>query len=122
MNNVSRKFIDRLVAVSPTLSSAFNETVEYWEPETPPVTIAFAELGQSVFENFETLGPARIQEIMAMIEEGIASDDDELSTAVATGFIEAVVGQASKVEGDLERVLPTFGRLSRSHAEAWIGS
>lgn len=120
MNKQSVQFIEQLAAKAPQLQSTYNETVEYWKPEVPPVTIAFAELGQSVFANADVLGSEVFAQIMDMIEMGVASDDDELSTAVATGFIESAVVEAARTEGGLDRALQSFRAQSRAHAEAWV--
>lgn len=119
MNDSSRRFIELLVAVAPPLKVTFEDTIAYWRPEPPPVTIAFGELGESLVEHYQFFGPDQIREIMTIIEEGINSQNDELSTAVATGLIEAIVGHASAVKDRLEPILSQFGPASRSHADAW---
>jgi len=96
------------------------ETIEYWAPELPPITIAYAEIGTKLVDIFDALDPNTRRSIFALVETGMQSDDEAVGTAVATGLIEALVGHASRL-GRWEHVGEELGPLSKSHADVWLG-
>jgi hypothetical protein len=122
MNQKCANFIVRLTEIAPSLLAAYNDTLDYWKPEEPPLTTAYGELGDKIVDDFDSFSPDIREAVMSLIEEGMSSDDELLGIAVATGLIEAMVGRASRSQGGVQRVLSQFGPLSRSHAEAWIGA
>jgi hypothetical protein len=120
MDNKATELLDRLSRLSPFIAEARNETIDYWSPDEPPITVAFAEIGHAIVDKIDELDSDAQQAAFQMIEEGISSDDEQLSTAVATGLIEGIVGHASKL-GSFQELLAKLGQNSRSHAIAWHG-
>lgn len=118
MNENSREFIEKMCLLSPRLVDAHKETIDWWKPDVPPVTIAFGDIGQRIVDDLSATDAATNDAIFRLIEEGMTSDDDELGRAVATGLIEAMVGRAAHL-GILDQVRTHFGKLSRSHADWW---
>lgn len=94
MDNKATELLDRLSRLSPFIAEARNETIDYWSPDEPPITVAFAEIGHAIVDKIDELDSDAQQAAFQMIEEGISSDDEQLSTAVATGLIEGIVGHA----------------------------
>ena len=121
MNEDTQRFLAEITALSNGLAEAHRETIEYWEPDSPPVTIAFAEIGHRLVDEFEAMDPGTRTSVFHLIEERIESDDEELATAIATGLIEGMAGRAARC-GNWDSVRAEFGPLSRFHADAWAGS
>lgn len=111
-------FVHEITACSPGLSAAHQATIDYWAPDNPPATVALGELGRRIVDDFNSVGRATNEAIFKMIEEALANGDAELSTAVATGTIEGIVGRAIRI-GIWGEVQPLLGKLSASHATAW---
>lgn len=122
MEKSCREFVDTLIEQAASLQIAYRETVEYWEPDEPPVTTLFAALGGQIAEDFDRTGTEVNQSIFRLIEAAMVSDDRSLVTAVATGLIEAIVGRAWRQEDLWLRILPMLGDLTRQHAEAWVAT
>lgn len=115
-----REFIDALIQHSSEMRVACRETFDYWSPDEPPVTTLFAELGDRIAEDFETVTSDANSAIFQLIEVAMTSGDDQLVTAVATGLIEAIAARMSDEERMRQRILPMFGEQSRKHADAWL--
>lgn len=120
MNKYTRHFVDEISAIYPRLAQTHRETIKYWSPEDPPVTIVFGEIGDRIVEDFDAIEPGTKRTLFRRIEEGMASEDEELGTAVATGLIEAMIGKASHLGKNWEMFRPHLGPLTRSHADAWL--
>lgn len=120
MKATCQDFAVAIARQSPTLQSAYNETRSYWSPDQPPVTILFAALGDQIAEDFDRNGVDANEQLFGQIEAAMASGDEELVTAVATGLIEAVASKLAHDSEALQRVLTMFGELSRKHAGAWL--
>lgn len=119
MESSCKAFVAAFVEQSPRFQSKYRETLDYWAPDEPPSTILFGDLGQCVVEEFDSAGPSVNQRIFKLIEDGMASGEEQLATAVATGLIEAVVTYTDKDENLWRRVSSMFGERSRKHADAW---
>jgi hypothetical protein len=111
-------FVREITACSPGLSTAHQAIIDYWAPDNPPTTVALSELGDRIVDDFNLVDRATNEAIFRMIEEALAKGNIELSTAVATGMIEGIVGRAIR-NGLWDEVQPLFGKLSASHAAAW---
>ena len=118
MNEQAVSFIQEVTALSPGLSAEHQETINYWAPDSPPLIVALGSLGRRVVADFNSVDLSMNQAVFNAIEHALAKGDWELSTAVATGMIEAIVGHALDFE-IWDEILPLFGKLSASHAIAW---
>lgn len=121
MNSNVDRFLATIKKLSHELTAAHEKTVEYWLPDHPPITIAFSEIGCCLADDFEKIEKVARERIFLLIEDGVASDDEELGTAVATGLIEGMVVRAI-TRGNWDSIAMELGPLSKSHAEAWIGN
>lgn len=121
MDEKCEKFVESLIKCSEGLRGVYNETLSYWNPDAPPITVLFGALGDQIAESFDETKPEVNQFIFNLIESAMGSGDSNLMTAVATGLIEAMIATSTRKEGLWQRVSPMLGKLSRNHAEAWIG-
>lgn len=104
--------------MSPSLGAVYQGTIDYWAPDEPPVIIAFSDLGHRLVDDFNSVDVTVNEAVFRAIESALDSDDLELSTAVATGILEAIIGRAIRI-GVWETVQPMLGRKSTLHAAAW---
>lgn len=113
-------FLEQIAHASPSLEEAYREIRADWAPESPPITVAFGTVGGKLADAFDALDlPARTR-VFDLIEEGMEADDEALSTAIATGLVEAFAAGAVR-RGSWNNIKGELRTLSRSHAEAWIG-
>ena len=120
MEPIYQSFVNLLVHQTLGLQAAYEEAFEYWRPDEPPVTTLFAALGDRIADDFESTELDVNSRIFALIESAMASGDQKLITAVATGLIEAMISRVTAKEGSSRRLTQELGALSRKHAEAWM--
>ncbi|WP_428377504.1 hypothetical protein [Lichenicoccus sp.] len=92
----------------------------YWDPDEPPDTTLLADLGRQIVDDFPSVGDAINDQLLLEIEGAMASGDEDLIIAVATGMIEAMVGRANRL-GTWNDIRPRLGKLSGDHADWWNG-
>lgn len=116
----SEDFVALLAITSAGIQSAYQEVLEDWEPEEPPVTTLFAALGDRIAEDYVSTDIETNRCIFSLIEQAMESSDQYLVTAVATGLIEALVTSAFRSEGLWNQIAPLLGPRTLRHAESWI--
>ncbi len=97
-----------------------SDEVSFWAPDPPLANPILGSIGQEIGENFDSFDEHQKQKIFWLMEKYMRLDDDELSTAVATGLIEALVHKAEEVKGRLNRILSYMGPESKKYADGWI--
>jgi hypothetical protein len=112
-------YLRSFVADVPALNAALNRSLQSWGTETPPNTVIFAEVGDAIASNLATLPNEVRRKVFAAIEEGMVSQDTALSTAMATGLVEALVANADKKPDMWKEFENLFGAASMKHAAAW---
>lgn len=95
------------------------KVIQNWAPNDPPEIILFAAFGRSIGNYFDSYHPDERKALFIFIEDGMTSDDEELSIAVATGLIEALVSVSDKKEGLWTKLEVELGPRSKAHAIAW---
>ncbi|BGE88063.1 hypothetical protein Ms3S1_p21110 (plasmid) [Methylosinus sp. 3S-1] len=114
------EFLGLLVAASGGVKAAYQETLDEWRPEEPPVTTLFAALGDRIAENFGSADVDTNRRLFSLIEQAMESSDQGLVTAVATGLIEALATRAVQSASLWQQMTPLLGPRSLRHAEAWL--
>jgi hypothetical protein len=56
MEVICQNFINALIENSTGLLNAYQDSRAYWEPDEPPITILFGELGRRIVEDFDAVG------------------------------------------------------------------
>jgi len=114
------EFAALLAAASGGVRAAYEEVLDEWRPEEPPVTTLFAALGDRIAEDFDSTGVDINRQMFSLIEAAMESGHQGLVTAVATGLIEALVTRALRIESLWGQMAPLLGPRSLHHAEAWL--
>lgn len=101
----------------PLFSPVLREAQAFWSPDLPPATVLLGELGQAFAAAFHMLG-AEDRATVAHIVETAMDGSDYVSTAVATGFLEAAIHRA-EADGAWPDVAAVLGPQSLAFAEAY---
>ena len=117
-----RNFVELLAAASGGARAAYHEVLDEWRPDEPPTTILFSALGNQIAEEFNCADTETNNRVFSLIEQAMQSNDQRLTTAVATGLIEALVNRAVQSTGLWNEMAPLLGPKSLHHAEAWLSS
>lgn len=107
----------RLGGSLPLFSPVLRDSQAFWFPDLPPATVLLGELGHTFAAAFRTLG-AEDRATVARIVETAMGDSDYVSTAVATGFLEAAIHRA-ETDGTWPDVAAALGPQSLAFAEAY---
>lgn len=118
-------FADAMLSRSAFLRDHCRDLEEYTDPEHPLPISLLSRFGGEIAANFDTISPGEWAMLSAMIEQGLASDDEDVGTAVATGLIEGLIHRAETVEDFVaqDRGRPGFRspELRRRLPESQIG-
>jgi hypothetical protein len=119
MDDACENFVNQLVTIHSSLAEKLIEVREYWEPDEPPITILFSEIGRQITSEF-ICDPENVRrDVFNLINAGMVGDG-LLLTAIATGLIEGAVSNI-KDESVREIFLGQLGEKAQAHARAWIG-
>jgi hypothetical protein len=120
MESKTREFVEALINESPGLRAAYLQSIEEYDGDDLP-NLLLGDLGIEIVREFEQAGTATNQRIFALIESGMGDDDPEgeFGTALATGLIEAVVGEAERMNL-WQPISESLGKLSRAYIDAWF--
>ena len=113
------RFADLMLSRSAFLRDRCGDLEEYTDPEHPLPISLLGRFGGEIATNFDTISPGDWATLSAMIEQGLASDDEDVGTAVATGLIEGLIHRAETVENLWPRIEAGLGSGARSYADAY---
>jgi hypothetical protein len=117
MMDMWKEFVDQLTNVT-LLRQAHQETIHDWG-DNAPVTLIFSRIGCAVSDNFREFSHDERVKIFEIIEEGFNSNDEIISTSVATGLLESIFNKIFE-NSELSRLInPFLGSKSREYLIAW---
>lgn len=109
------QFANDMLSRSAFLRDNCQDLKEYTDPECLLPISLLGYLGGQIAGQYDTLASREWALLSALIEQGMASEDDDVSTAVATGLIH----RAEAVEGLWPKIEVGLGSLARSYADAY---
>ena len=113
------QFADNMLSRSAFLRDNCQDLEEYSDPECLLPVSLLGYFGGQIAKQYDALAPEEWALLSALIEQGMASEDDDVSTAVATGLIEGLIHSAEAVEGLWPKIEVSLGSLARSYADAY---
>lgn len=119
MENRITIFIREFSRVSDRINERALQEVDFWLPSSPPAIPILGAIGQEISENFGDFSEIQKRELLSLIEQYLVLEDEDISSAIATGLIEGLLHKAED-EDKLSEVLLFLGPESRKYAEAWL--
>ena len=113
------RFADDMLSRSAFLRDNCQDLEEYNDPECLLPISLLGSFGGQIAKQYDALAPEEWALLSALIEQGLASDDEDVRTAVSTGLIEGLIHRAETVEGLWRRIEVGLGSLARSYADAY---
>lgn len=113
------RFADQMLSESAFLRDNCRDLEEYRDPEEPLPISLLGHFGGEIAKQYDTIDPEEWRRLSALIEQGLASDDSDIGTAVATGLIEGLIHRAEAVEGLWPRIEANLGPQARAYADAY---
>ena len=111
-------FTEGLGTLLPLFQPAMRDAEEFWSPDKPPAVVLLGSLGGAFAAGFQTLNARDRKAVAEWLEDGMKGGADYLGTAVATGFIEALIHKA-EADGIWPEVEAVLGPLSHDFAAAY---
>lgn len=115
----SNTALKRLVTTADFLQMAYERLVADWQPDAPPLTIIFADLGRTLCRHVGALPEATTRELCVNIEDLMMHGDEAVKNAVATGMLEAVLSESSAKRFDISALARWFGPKTKAYCLAW---
>ena len=115
---VATRFAEGLGMLSPLFQPTMRDAEEFWFPGKPPAVVLLGSLGSAFASSFQTLDAQDRKAVTERLEDGMKGGTDYLGTAVATGFLEALIHKA-EADGIWPEVEAALGSLSRNFAAAY---
>jgi hypothetical protein len=113
------QFAEEMLAKSAFLQEHCHDLEQHRDPgEETPIGM-MGDFGLEIASGYETMTPAERTLILGLIEQGLLSHDEDVSTAVATGLIEGLIHRAEVIDGRWEKIEPDLGPEARAYADAY---
>lgn len=114
-------FIKLLINNYEIFKNKYDEDLDFWSPEQPPLTLLFSSLGNEFISGFEKINPDHYDEIFLDIEKYILMDDEnDVSNAVATGFLEGIVNLSGPNKKNWDAIESKLLNASKKYAHSWL--
>jgi hypothetical protein len=111
--------IRQLAGLSTPTKEALCRLEAEWSPDAPPDTVAASVIARAFVAGLDLLSNEEMASIGSAAEAILASGDEGAKSAVTTGFLEALLGQASSGRLDFLRVARILGPESLQYCRAW---
>ena len=111
--------IKTLISTGDSIRSQYELVVQEWLPDDPPITIAFSTIGHGVCEYAPVASELDLARIGEVIENLFLSGEVEVKNAVATGLVEAILGEASAGRFDMSLISKHLGPETRAYCREW---
>jgi hypothetical protein len=98
---------------------ALDRLEQDWSPEPPPEILAAGTLARAFCSSLPSLSTSDIASVGERVEVLLTTGDDNVKDAIATGFLESLLSQASKGTMNLRSVKGMLGPESRKYCRAW---
>jgi hypothetical protein len=113
------QFADTMLSRSTFLRDYCRDLEEYVDPQAPLPISLLGYFGSQIAANFDVISPDEWATLSAMIEQGLASNDEDVGIAIATGLIEGLVHRAEAIENLWPRIEASLGSKARNYADAY---
>jgi hypothetical protein len=113
----NNEFVASLVKYLPSKEKNLKDHYDFWLPDEPPFFSTLEEIGSVIAENLNLIED--LKGLFQTIENGMASDNNQLKEAVATGLLEALVIKLESRKGNYDLIDNLLGKDSKKHIIEW---
>jgi hypothetical protein len=112
-----QNFVSGLMGIE-LIRRAKEVTERDWGDDVP-ITLLFSNLGLAIADHYDELSREEQFLVFDVIERGMNAPNTVLSTAVATGLLEAISSRAAKDQVLAKMLGANLGEASRRYLIAW---
>lgn len=113
------KAVEQLDSQSQVLRESRQRLTEQWHPDAPPLSLVMSGYARALSTNINELSEEEKRSVFSVVEMLLSDADDVVRDAVATCFLEGLLGQASSGSLDFRKVAHLLGSRSRSYCQEW---
>ncbi|GAB2884394.1 hypothetical protein [Nocardioides pacificus] len=113
------EFVRALYRAAPVLPDALRVDDEDPEPDHELAIVWLGYLGHTLARVLPSLEEAERARAFELVEHYLARADDELSTGIATGLLEALANAVSGARLSGSTLASVLGSESRAYIDAW---
>ncbi|MDH2634177.1 hypothetical protein QDS01_04375 [Acinetobacter nosocomialis] len=106
-------FFDSVLSEIPKLRDFYQNELSYWAPEKPPLTLLMSNFAREFLAL--DIKHGLLIKILNLVEIAINSSNDNLSNAVATGFLETLYFNYPKEDKEFFHSL--LGEKTKEHID-----
>ena len=109
----------RLAALTEPTRKALQTLEIEWQPDLPPSTVAMGTVARTLAAGMDRTPRDQIRKLLDFVEKLLTKADSNTKDAVATGFLESLLGEASAGRLDFAVIDALLGDESRNYCHAW---
>ena len=111
--------VRRIAVLSKPTEKALKALEADWNPDAPPVTIAWAEMAHAIASHVMNIPEDSSAALFNHAEGLLVQGDEDTKAGVATGFLESLLAQSSAGRMDFQLIGPLLGKECREYCRAW---
>ncbi len=109
--------VSKLTQLDPAFEAVYRRVAAQSAPDPPPITVVFAFYGRDVAR--AAARGLELASVLNLVESFMQDGAQDVKDAVATGFWEAVLAEASAGRLDFRLIAPHAGPASLAFCRAW---
>jgi len=90
-----------------------------WEPEPPPLTVVMSRLGRAVASGAQGCSETDLKPVFELVESLLTDGEESVKDAVATGFLESLLGESSAGRLDFRKIAALLGEKAVEYCREW---
>ena len=90
------------------------------DPDDPTPIFACGLFAKEIVRHFDEIEPEGCKNLSAMIDDGVMSSDEDVSTMIVTGLIKGLVNKAEEIDGLWPRMRAALGPEARRFGDLYI--
>jgi hypothetical protein len=111
--------IRSLAELTAPTRDALDQMERNWSPDSPANIVAAATVARAFGNALTALSTSEIGAVGKFAEMVLTTGDETASTAIATGFLESLLAQASRGTIDFRSIAWMLGPESAKYCRAW---
>jgi hypothetical protein len=110
----------QLEALHPRLRAGAERARDEWHPDSVPPTLLASEIAVEMARSAPTdFSDHELLMLCEFVEKALLDESQAVREVIATGFLEALMGEASAGRFDFTRLSAFLGPEARKYCQAW---
>ena len=111
--------LKELVHLDESFASALAESQSECGDEELLLVALMGDFAHTIVDQVDSKTPAQMQRLFQYLEALMQEGEEDMQTAIATGFLESLLSASSSGRLDFARIVSFLGPLSRQYCKDW---